>query len=107
MISYIDYIPLMKALADETRLQIIDMLSCEESACACKLLEHFDFTQPTLSYHMKILTESGLVKGVRDGAWMRYSLADEKVMMLKQFIADLTDSKHVMLFDSPRCKKTS
>ena len=64
MISYIDYIPLMKALADETRLQIIDMLSCGESSCACKLLEHFAFTQPTLSYHMRILTESGLVKGV-------------------------------------------
>ena len=107
MISYIDYIPLMKALADETRLQIIDMLSCEKTACACKLLEHFDFTQPTLSYHMKILTESGLVKGVRDGAWMRYTLVDEKVMMLKQFIADLTDSKDAMLFESPRCKKSS
>lgn len=93
MISYIDYIPLMKTLADETRLQIIDMLSCGESFCACKLLEYFDFKQPTLSYHMKILTESGLVKGVRDGAWMRYTLVEEKVMMLKQFIADLTDSK--------------
>ena len=41
---------------------------------------------------MKILTESGLVKGVRDGAWMRYTVwLDEKVLMLKQFIADLTD----------------
>ena len=107
MISYIDYIPLMKALADETRLQIIDMLSCGESSCACKLLEHFAFTQPTLSYHMRILTESGLVKGVRDGAWMRYTLVEEKVAELKLFVADLTGPKDALLFEAPQHKKTS
>jgi ArsR family transcriptional regulator len=97
----------MKALADETRLQIIDMLSCGESSCACKLLEHFAFTQPTLSYHMRILTESGLVKGVRDGAWMRYTLVGEKVSELKQFLSDLTGAKNTMLFEAPQNKKTS
>lgn len=79
------YISIFKALADETRLKIIEMLSSGEM-CACKILEEFDITQPTLSYHMKILTDSGLVNGVRDGAWMRYSLKDESGQTIKSFL---------------------
>lgn len=89
----LDYIAIFKALADETRLKIIEMLTPGEM-CACKILERFDITQPTLSYHMKILTESGLVNGVRDGAWMRYSLNEESGQVLKKFIDQLfTGSK--------------
>ncbi len=62
-----EYVQIAKALADETRLKIIDMLSCGEM-CACDILEYFSISQSTLSYHMKILTESGLVNGMRDGA---------------------------------------
>lgn len=86
--SYSDYIPVFKALADETRLKIIHMLASGEM-CACKILEEFEITQPTLSYHMKILTESGLVNGVRDGAWMRYSLNGVNGQALKNFIEQL------------------
>lgn len=86
--SYGIYIPIFKALADETRLKIIRMLSAGE-LCACKILEEFEITQPTLSYHMKILTDSGLVNGVRDGAWMRYSLNEENGQALKLFIEQL------------------
>lgn len=92
MRSYGDYASIMKALADETRLKIIDMLSCGQM-CACKILEAFDITQPTLSYHMKILTEAGLVTGVRDGAWMRYSLNGENIEGLKDFITEITSTK--------------
>jgi ArsR family transcriptional regulator len=63
----------LKALADETRLKIVDMLRDGE-LCACKIQESFHITQPTLSYHMKILTDCGLVSGRRDGAWIRYTL---------------------------------
>lgn len=90
--SYAEYVPSIKALSDETRLKIIDMLSCGE-LCACKILEAFNITQPTLSYHMKILTEAGLVSGVRDGAWMRYSLNKEKFDALKNFLNDITSFK--------------
>ena len=58
--SHADYVPAIKALSDETRLRIIDMLSCGEM-CACEILKQFSISQSTLSYHMKILTESGLV----------------------------------------------
>ncbi len=89
MPSYGDYAIVIKALGDETRLKIIDMLSCGKM-CACKILEAFDITQPTLSYHMKILTGAGLVTGVRDGAWMHYSLNQENIERLKAFITELT-----------------
>ncbi len=68
-----NYLPLFKALADETRLSIVQLLAHGDQ-CGCKILENFDITQPTLSYHMKILCDSGLVQGIRDGSWMRYSL---------------------------------
>lgn len=69
----VNYLPIFKALADETRLRIVQLLAHGEE-CGCKILENFDITQPTLSYHMKVLCDSGLVQGLRDGSWMRYSL---------------------------------
>jgi len=78
--NFKQYALLMKALSDETRLKIFDMLSGGE-LCACKILEEFNITQPTLSYHMKLLCDSGLVKGRRDGVWMRYSI-DRNVLGL-------------------------
>ncbi|HHX60031.1 MAG TPA: metalloregulator ArsR/SmtB family transcription factor [Epulopiscium sp.] len=63
----------MKALSDETRVEIFDMLVNGE-LCACDILEKFSITQPTLSYHMKILCESGLVDSRRDGVWMKYAI---------------------------------
>lgn len=106
MNTYEEMVPLFKALADETRLQILDMLSSGES-CACRLLAYFDVKQPTLSYHMKILTESGLVSGVRDGSWMRYSLVPGKAQEVQAFLSDLSVPKDMNLFDSPRCRKSS
>lgn len=73
-----------KALGDETRLKIIEILSCGE-LCACDILESFDITQPTLSYHMKILTESGLVKSRKEGSWIRYSNNMELISEIKMF----------------------
>ena len=69
--SYAEYVLIFKAFADETRLKIIDLLSYGEM-CACQLLENFNITQPTLSYHMKILCDSGIVNGRRDAAWKNY-----------------------------------
>lgn len=83
--NYADYALIFKSLADETRLKIIDMLSNDE-LCACKILENFEITQPTLSYHMKILCDSGLVVGKREGAWMRYSLNSEQIELVKGFL---------------------
>lgn len=82
----------MKALADDTRLKIIDILSGGEM-CACRILEKFDITQPTLSYHMKILTDSGIVTCVRKGAWMHYSLNKGCLKALIDFLSVLLENE--------------
>ena len=64
----IDVALICKALGDSNRLQIIQMLSDGEK-CGCKLLEAFEITQPTLSHHMKILNECGLVNDWKEGRW--------------------------------------
>ena len=92
MLNCCDSALIFKALSDETRLKIIDMLSCDE-LCACDILEEFEITQPTLSYHMKILTESGLVKSRKDGAWTRYTLNLELIRSLKTFFEYITTDK--------------
>lgn len=67
-----------KALGDPNRVQIVDLLSQGER-CACELLEHFDFTQPTLSHHMKVLIGAGIVQTRKVGTWHNYSLNREKM----------------------------
>jgi Predicted transcriptional regulators len=78
-----------RALGDGNRLEIVRMLSGGEM-CACRLLEKFNITQPTLSHHMKILCECGLVETRRDGKWAHYSLNCAKLSVLKEFIGSLT-----------------
>lgn len=85
---YKEYSHIFKALSDDKRLKIIDLLS-NGSLCACKILEHFDFSQPALSQHMKVLTECGLVTGNRKGNWMHYSLVDDKFEKIGEFIGSL------------------
>lgn len=75
---------IFKALADETRLKIVEMLSCGEM-CACDILESFQITQPTLSYHMKILTDSGIVINRKEGPWVFYGNNDELIKEVKEF----------------------
>jgi ArsR family transcriptional regulator len=77
-----------KALADTNRLRIVTMLS-EGEKCACKLLEAFDITQPTLSHHMKTLCDCGLVCVRREGKWSHYSLNCETLCAFKEFISSL------------------
>lgn len=82
---------IIKALGDVNRLKIINYLSSGEM-CACKLLESFNITQPTLSHHMKILSECKLVSSRKEGKWMHYSLNAEIVSNFKSFIEDLTSN---------------
>ncbi|MDK2966189.1 MULTISPECIES: metalloregulator ArsR/SmtB family transcription factor [Lacrimispora] len=84
-----DYAPVFKALGDATRLKIIEMLSCGE-LCACDILECFEITQPTLSYHMKILTDCGLVKNRKEGSWIRYSNNTDLIEHIKIFWDNIT-----------------
>ena len=91
-VNYSEDVSLFKALADANRLMIVDMLSCGE-LCACKILEKFDITQPTLSHHMKILCDCGLVNGRKDGKWTHYSLNEAKIHEFKDILSYITTSK--------------
>jgi len=90
--KYSENVGLFKALADTNRLMIVDMLSCGE-LCACKILEKFHITQPTLSHHMKILCDCGLVAGRKEGKWTHYSLVPARVQDMKDFLCLITTDK--------------
>lgn len=90
--NIIDYALVFKALGDSNRLQIIEMLTDGEK-CACKLLEKFKITQPTLSHHMRILCECTLVNVRKEGKWSYYSLNEEVINSLKKFINGLYSYK--------------
>lgn len=103
---YTDFALLFKALSDETRLKIIDMLSCGEM-CACDLLKPFNITQPTLSYHMKILSECGLVNADRQGAWMHYTLNEDVTKQISEFWGELTSTSDNCICQTCRCTDCS
>ncbi len=80
---------IFKALGDENRIRILKMLKGGEK-CACKLLDELNVTQPTLSHHMKILCDSGLVIGRKEGKWMHYSISPEGAKETGNFLSELT-----------------
>lgn len=78
-----------KVFSDENRLRILEMLYSGEK-CACVLLEELEITQPTLSHHMKILEESGLIMVRKDGKWSNYSIRQEKMNQFNDRLGDYT-----------------
>ncbi len=99
--KYNKYALLMKALSDDTRVKIFHMLSHGE-LCACHILEEFNITQPTLSYHMKILCDSGLVHCRRDGIWMKYTINQDTLELLKDYFRSISENlKDPKTFECP------
>lgn len=82
---------IFKAFCDENRIRILKMLTSGEK-CACKLLEELNVTQPTLSHHMKILCESGVVAGRKEGKWMHYSISAEGARVAAECLNQLTSA---------------
>lgn len=78
-----------KAFCDENRLMIIALLRSGEK-CACVLLEELEIAQSTLSHHMKILCDSGIVASRKEGKWTYYFLSGEGCDKTKQRLAELT-----------------
>ena len=90
--SEMDIALICRALGDSNRLKIVQMLS-EGEKCGCVLLEAFSITQPTLSHHMKILSECGLVETRKEGKWSYYSLNCQVLTAFRNFIAELRCNK--------------
>jgi ArsR family transcriptional regulator len=72
-----------KALADPTRVGIVNALASAKEVCVCNLTATFDLSQPTISHHLKILREAGLVEATRRGTWAYYRLVPEAVGALR------------------------
>jgi len=72
--KYLENARIFKAFCDENRLMVLEMLQSGEK-CACVLLEKLAISQPTLSHHMKILVDSGIVAARKEGKWMFYSIS--------------------------------
>lgn len=70
-----EQVRLMSALSDPTRLQIVAMLAGRsEPLCVCEVQSHFNLGQPTISHHLKVLRDAGLVTWEKRGLWVYYSL---------------------------------
>ena len=71
-----------KALADPTRVAIVSRLACCDECCVCDLTATFDLSQPTVSHHLKILREAGLVESEGRGTWAYYRIVPEALSRL-------------------------
>lgn len=90
MMGDIKLVKQLKAMGDENRLRILHMLSGGE-LCACRLLEDLSIGQPTLSHHMKILCDSGLVNARKEGKWMHYSISKEAMQDMADYFGNFFD----------------
>ena len=70
---------LFKAVADPARLRLLSLIACHEGgeSCVCDLLDAFDMTAPSVSYHLKVLREAGLITSQRRGTWVYYRVVPE------------------------------
>ena len=73
-----------KALADPTRVAIVNRLAAAPEVCVCDLTASFDLSQPTISHHLKILRDAGLVEATRRGTWAYYRLVPEAIDSLRE-----------------------
>ena len=89
--KYINNARVFKAFCDENRLMILEMLQSGEK-CACVLLEKLKIVQSTLSHHMKILVDSGIVSARKEGKWTYYSISGKGVIVAKDLLIKLTEA---------------
>lgn len=81
-----------KALGDEKRLRILELLQNGEK-CACILMADMNIPQSSLSYHMKVLCESGIVQGRLDGKWTHYSISEAGSLDAIHLLKELTQTE--------------
>ena len=91
---YEKHAKVFKALCDEKRLRILELLRGGEK-CACVLLEQLDLGQSGLSYHMKILVESGIVESRQEGKWTHYKISEKGSNYAISLLKELTTSNTV------------
>ncbi len=81
--------PLLKAIADPARLRLLSLVLSHEGgeACVCDLTPYFDLSQPTISHHLKVLRENGLLDREKRGTWVFYTARPEAMAALGSLFA--------------------
>lgn len=84
-----DVVALLKALADPVRLQLLSLVASHEGgeACVCELTEAFELSQPTISHHLKVLHQAGLLQRTKRGVWVYYKVEGKVLAALGELIA--------------------
>lgn len=80
---------IFKALCDPNRLLILELLQTGEK-CACHLLDELEIGQPTLSHHMRILCDSGIIQSRKEGKWAYYSFSPDGVSYARELLNQIT-----------------
>ncbi len=82
-------VPMLKAVADPVRLRLLSLVLAHEGAeaCVCDLLPHFDLSQPTISHHLKVLHDAGLLHREKRGTWVFYLARPEAMDALGSLFA--------------------
>ena len=78
-----------KALSDETRLRILKTISHMNTLCECNLVPEFGLTQPTISYHLKVLREAGLITSQRKGQWVYHQVNEKAVLVAVRRLSEI------------------
>jgi DNA-binding transcriptional ArsR family regulator len=90
---------LLAALADPTRLAIVRQLADDDETCACDFTSCCDVGQPTVSHHLRVLREAGVVTSERRGQWIFYRLSPDAAMRLRAIAGELTPGRLIPAAD--------
>ncbi len=85
---------LFKSLSDANRLMILELL-IKGQTCGCTLIDELSIKQPTLSYHLKLLSDSGLVTSYKEGVWKKHFVDLSKIDELIDYLVELKKVKEV------------
>ena len=91
-----EIVGLFKALGDPTRYEIFRLITAQPDAiCVCHITDRFDVSQPTISHHLKVLREAGLITVSRQGVWAYYAADPRGIERLRGVVGQLTPAELV------------
>jgi ArsR family transcriptional regulator, arsenate/arsenite/antimonite-responsive transcriptional repressor len=102
-------IKIIKALSDESRIRIINLLKAKSGVCVCEITEIINLSQPTISSHLKKLEEAGIITFRKDGLWVNYYLSegmDPESRELIDLIVKITEKDPDIKKDLQKITKT-
>lgn len=99
----VELAPLFKALGDPVRLRLLSLIACHEGgeACVCDLTTAFELTAPTISHHLKVLKQAGLIDSERRGTWVYYWIQPATLQRLSAILGPRTGSGFAPALASP------